>query len=76
MEPRRVRLFRYRGHQTLLVPLGLELSGSEAVIRKDGDRLVVEPTTARSSLLDWLASLDPLDEAFPEIDDPSVRPES
>jgi len=38
-------------------------------MRRDGDRLVIEPL-AKRGLSALLASLEPLDEAFPEIVDP------
>jgi len=38
-------------------------------MRKEGDRLIIEPTAPRS-LLDVLASLTPLKETFPPVDDP------
>jgi antitoxin VapB len=47
----------------------LELPGNEALLRKEGNRLVVEPVRRRS-LLELAASWEPLDEDFPEIEDP------
>ena len=43
-----------------------ELPGHEAILRKEGRRLVVEPV-ARPSLLAVLATLKPLDEELPRI---------
>lgn len=37
-------------------------------MRKEGDRLIIEPAP-RKSLLAVLATLEPLDEVFPEIED-------
>jgi antitoxin VapB len=61
-----VRLFKNGRNQALRIPRDFELPGNEAVVRKEGDRLVVEPVK-RPSLLEVLASLEPLDEDFPEI---------
>lgn len=69
---RHVRLFRNGANQALRIPRDLELPGNEAVIRKEGDRLIVEPVQKRS-LLGLLATLEPLDEEFPEMDDPPVN---
>jgi antitoxin VapB len=44
-----------------------ELEGSEAVISRDGDRLIIEPVR-KSKLLDLLATWDPLEEKFPDVD--------
>jgi antitoxin VapB len=65
---RHVRLFKNGRNQALRIPRDFELPGNEAVVRKEGNRLVVEPVT-RPSLLVVLASLEPLDEDFPEIED-------
>lgn len=69
MNPERhVRLFKNGRNQALRIPREFELPGDEAVIRKEGDRLIVEPVK-QGSLLALLASWEPLEEAFPDIDD-------
>ena len=50
-----------------------ELPGTDAVIRRDGERLILEPAPPRS-LLALLDTLDELEEEFPEIDDPPPEP--
>jgi len=65
---RHVRLFRNGHNQALRIPREFELEGEEAIIRKEGDRLIVEPVR-KGKLLALLASLDPLTEPFPDIDD-------
>lgn len=63
-----VRLFRNGSNQALRIPRDLELPGNQAILRKEGDRLIVEPMT-RISILELLSTWEPLDEEFPEIDD-------
>ena len=65
---RHVRLFRNGRNQAVRIPREFELPGEDAIIRKEGDRLVIEPTPPRS-LLAVLASLDPIEEEFPAIDE-------
>jgi antitoxin VapB len=67
---RHVRLFKNGRNQALRIPREFELPGNEAIIRKEGNRLIVEPV-ARPSLLAVLATLEPLVEDFPEIEDPT-----
>lgn len=62
-----MRLFKNGRNQALRIPRDLELPGREAILRKEGRRLVVEPI-ARPSLLAVLARLRPLDEEFPRIE--------
>lgn len=65
---RRVKLFRNGRNQSVQIPRGFELPGKDAVMRKEGERLIVEPVPPKS-LLHVLAKLAPLDEAVPEIAD-------
>ena len=43
-------------------------------MRKEGERLIIEPVAPRSSLLEYLLTLEPLDEVFPEIEDHLPEP--
>ena len=70
---RHVRLFRDGRNQALRIPAEFELPGNEAIVRKEGDRLIVEPTK-RPTLLALLAGWGPLDEEFPEIEDTAPEP--
>lgn len=69
---RRVRLFRIGRRQVVRIPREFELPGKVAAMRKEGERLVVEPKTkakTKESLLALLATCKPIDERFPEIVD-------
>lgn len=72
---RHVRLFRNGRNQAVRIPVEFELPGSEALMHRDGDRLVIEPVPRRG-LSALLAGLEPLDETLPEIADPAPRPET
>ena len=65
---RHVKLFTNGRNQAVRIPREFELPGDEAIIRKEGDRLIIEPARPRS-LLAVLATLEPLDEDFGEISD-------
>lgn len=65
---RHVRLFRNGRNQALRIPREFELAGDEAVLRREGDRLIIEPVV-KTGLLAVLASLKPLRERFPDLDD-------
>jgi antitoxin VapB len=66
---RHVRLFRNGRNQAVRIPVEFELPGDEAIMHRDGDRLVLEPVRKRG-LVALLKSMKPLDETFPSIDDP------
>jgi len=65
---RHVRLFRNGRNQALRIPREFELEGDEAIIRKEGDRLIVEPVR-KGRLLALLSTLDPIEEPFPDVDE-------
>lgn len=64
---RRVRLFRNNRSQAIRIPVELELAGTEVLIHRNGRRLIIEPVRQAALLASWM----PLDEDFPELDDPS-----
>jgi antitoxin VapB len=72
---RHVRLFRNGHNQAVRIPVEFELPGDEAIMHRDSDRLVIEPVRKRG-LAALLKSMKPVDEDFPEIDDPVPAPES
>jgi antitoxin VapB len=63
---RHVKLFKNGRNQAVRIPREFELPGDEAVMRKEGDRLIIEVAPPKS-LLAVLETLSPLDEAFPPI---------
>ena len=65
---RNVRLFRNGANQAVRIPREFELPGEDAVMRKEGDKLIIEPAP-RKSLLALLATLEPIEEDFGEIED-------
>ena len=65
---RRVKLFKNGRSQAVRIPREFELPGKEAVMRKEGERLILEPAPKRS-LIELLDSWDPIDEEFPPIED-------
>lgn len=67
-EERHVRLFKNGRNQVVRIPVEFELPGDEAIMRKEGDRLIIEPAK-KSDLLDWLKTIEPWDEEFPDIDE-------
>jgi antitoxin VapB len=70
---RKVSLFRNGRSQAIRIPKDFELPGKEATIRKDGEKLIIEPAP-KKSLLAALKTLKDLDEDFPEIVDRPPEP--
>ena len=74
-ERRHVRLFRNGRNQAVRIPVEFELPGDEAIMHRDGDRLVIEPVRKRG-LIALLKTMKPLKEDFPEIEDSVAAPEN
>lgn len=69
MQPERhVKLFRNGRNQAVRIPREFELPGENAIMRKEGNRLIVEPAPPRS-LLAVLATLPALEEDFAPVSD-------
>lgn len=73
-EHRHVRLFRNGRNQAVRIPVEFELPGNEAIMHRDGEKLVIEPVRKRG-LLALLKTMKPSEEEFPEIVDPAPKPE-
>ena len=75
---RHVKLFRNGRNQAVRIPREFELPGTDAIMRKEGDRLILEPASKRSidRLLAVLATLEdlPEDEQLPQIEDLPPEP--
>jgi antitoxin VapB len=63
---RHVKVFKNGRNQAVRIPREFEFPGEEAIMRKEGDRLIIEPAPPKS-LLAVLATLAPLQEDFPPI---------
>ena len=75
---RTVRLFRNGANQAVRIPKEFELPGKEAVMRREGSRLVIEvalqvyprgSTQAFLQALDEIAKLGPCEDEFPDVDE-------
>jgi antitoxin VapB len=70
---RHIKLFRNGRNQALRIPREFELPSDQAIIRREGDHLVIEPVKPMS-LLDLLVRLKPLEEDFPAIPELPLEP--
>lgn len=75
---RHVRLFRNGANQAVRIPKEFELPGQEAVMWREGERLIIEAVQPRYekgsvqallAALDELAKAGPIDEPFPDVDE-------
>lgn len=75
-----VRLFRNNRSQAVRIPVEFELPGDRVLIRREGDRLIIEPVTKPADIAELIAAwkkAPPLgpDDQLPEIKDMPAEPE-
>ena len=67
---RHASLFRNGRNQAVRIPREFEMAGTEVLVRKEGDSLILTPVR-KNRLLDLLSTWTPLDEkeGLPEVED-------
>ena len=65
---RHVRLFRNGRNQAVRIPREFELEGDEAIMRREGDTLIIEPIS-KGGLLALLSRLKAIEVEFPDVDE-------
>ena len=70
---RHVKVFKNGRDRAVRIPRAFEFSGEDAIIRKKGTRLVIEPAPPKS-LLAVLKTLKPIEEELPPLPDPLPEP--
>lgn len=73
LSERRVKLFRNGRNQAVRIPRDLELPGRDAVLWKEGNRLVIEAASG-GTLRATLRRLEPLGERIPDVADAPPEP--
>jgi len=72
---RKVSLFRNGRNQAVRIPVEFELPGDEAVMRKEGDRLIIEQPVQAKTWLDVIERFGPVTkEEWPDITDGDLLP--
>ncbi|MCV3765499.1 antitoxin [Rhizobium sp. TRM95796] len=66
---RHVKIVLKDGHRAVEIPEEFDFPGDEITMRKEGDRIILEPKREDRDLFEWLRSLEPLDEEFPDVDE-------
>lgn len=78
--PKAAKLFRNNRSQAVRIPVEFELPGDRVLIHREGNKLIIEPVTRPTNIVELLAEwrkeppLGPEDQ-FPSIDDTAAKPE-
>ena len=79
-KPKEAKLFRNNRSQAVRIPVEFELPGDRVMIHREGSKLIIEPVTRPTNIVELLAEwrkeapLGPEDQ-FPAIEDMPVQPE-
>ncbi len=79
-KPKEAKLFRNNRSQAVRIPVEFELPGDRVLIHREDNKLIIEPVTGPSNIVELLAEwreeapLGPED-AFPAIDDTPAQSE-
>jgi antitoxin VapB len=77
---RAVKLFRNGANQAVRIPKEFELPGVDAIIYREGNKLIIEPQKPKlekgsaAALLALLNTMEPIDDEFPDITDADLLP--
>jgi len=75
LEPARAKLFTHGGSQAVRLPKAFRFEGSEVTVRREGDRVILEPIKTRrfdspeERAAFWAKIDNACDEPFPERQD-------
>ena len=78
--PKEAKLFRNNRSQAVRIPVEFELPGDRVLIHRDGSKLIIEPVSRPTNIIELLAQwqqeapLGPEDQ-FPDVDDTPAHPE-
>lgn len=61
-EIRHVKIVLKDGHRAVEIPEEFDFPGDEATMRKDGDRIILEPKREDRDFFEWLRSREPLND--------------
>lgn len=76
--PKEAKLFRNNRSQAVRIPVEFELPGDRVLIHREGSKLIIEPVTRPTNIVELLAqwrqepALGPEDQ-FPDIEDAPAR---
>lgn len=58
------KVFKNGRNRAVRIPVEFDFPGDDVTITKEGNRIIIEPAQKEGNLLEWLQTLEPLDEEF------------
>ena len=70
MEPiKHAKVFKNGRNRAVRIPVEFDFPGDDVTITKEGRRIIIEPMEEKSDLFEWLKTIEPWDEEFPDVDE-------
>jgi antitoxin VapB len=69
------KVFRNGRNRAIRIPVEFDFPGDDVTITKQGRRIIIEPVEPKMDLLEWLKTIEPWDEEFPDIDEGLLPPD-
>lgn len=63
------KVFRNGRNRAVRIPVEFDFPGDDVTITKEGNRIIIEPVEQTTDLLEWLKTIEPWDEEFPDVDE-------
>ncbi|MCF1451167.1 antitoxin [Agrobacterium vitis] len=71
-QERHVRVFKNGRNRAVRIPVEFEFPGDEVIMRKEGDRIIIEPvgsTRKKENLVAFLRKQGKIEDDFPDVDE-------
>ncbi|MGV2106658.1 antitoxin [Agrobacterium vitis] len=71
-QERHVRVFKNGRNRAVRIPVEFEFAGDEVIMRKEGDRIIIEPVSnarKKENLIAFLRRQGKIEEDFPDVDE-------
>ena len=63
------KVFKNGRNRAVRIPVEFDFPGDDVTITKEGRRIIIEPVDRDEEFFEWLASIEPWDEEFPDVDE-------
>lgn len=68
-EIKHAKVFKNGRNRAVRIPVEFDFDGDDVTITKEGSRIIIEPVEKKSDLFEWLNTIEPWDEDFPDVDE-------
>jgi antitoxin VapB len=63
------KVFKNGRNRAVRIPVEFDFPGDDVTITKEGRKIIIEPVDREEEFFKWLASIEPWEEEFPDVDE-------